>query len=236
MTAAQVVIAVVATVGIAAGITALALSPPRRTPGSVLLVGVVAVPFALVLAAPFGSDDQPPPAAAPTVAASTSCRIGAEGASKAATPRYVVTPAACRPAKAGGATYTADGNVIRSSGGEVLRLESGWVSGNVDQSTAQGVTGWAASSKARRPADRVLVFLGDRFIAAIKPTMDRPDVASSLKAPVALSGFRVQAALALDDLPKGLKAGAKLRLFGVLGDRASPIELPCDRKPTPFGC
>ena len=241
MTTAQVIVALLATIGIAAAIAALALSPPRRTPASLLLVGVVALPFALVLAAPFGSDDEPPPAAAPTAAAGVSCRIVSAGkGTKASEPRYEVTPAGCRPAKGGAIKFTVEANAIRSSSGEVLRLDPGWVSGNVDDSTAKGgaphVTGWAASSKARSPADSVLVFLNDVFIAAIKPTMDRPDVADSLKAPVALSGFRFELALALDELPKGLEAGAKLRLFGVQGKRASVIDLPCDRKPKPFGC
>ena len=240
MTAAQVIVAVFATVGIAAGISALALNPAGRTPGSVLLVGLVAVPFALVLAAPFGSDDEPAPAAAPSGAATGPCRIVRTDATKKASPRYEVRPPSCRPAGDSGASFTVEGARIRSSDGEVLPLVPGWVSGNVDQSNPNGghpsVTGWAASEKAQRPAARVLVFLDDVFIAAVRPTQDRPDVAASLKGPVAQSGFKFELALALDELPKGVKPGAKLRLFGVQGKRASPIPLPCDRKPKPFGC
>ena len=80
------------------------------------------------------------------------------------------------------------------------------------------MSGWAVDPDGRRPAERVLVFAGDRLVAQARPTVVRPDIVERFdSAKVERSGFELRGGAqgaGLDDL----------RVFAVAGDSAS--ELP----------
>jgi hypothetical protein len=80
------------------------------------------------------------------------------------------------------------------------------------------VSGWALTSR-KTPIDRVLLFVGDRFIAASEPSREREDVAEHFGNSALNSGYSLWAAPgALGD--EGKRA---VRVFAVTGSRASEL-------------
>ncbi len=78
------------------------------------------------------------------------------------------------------------------------------------------VGGWAATA-AGRPADAVLLFAGDRFIAAREPSQERSDVADDLGHGALRPGFPVSA------VPGAVSGDADLRVFAVSGSRSTEL-------------
>jgi hypothetical protein len=118
-----------------------------------------------------------------------------------------------------------------------LRISPGHVTGSIDASQIVGASvrlcGWAANVNDRHVADSVLVFSDGRFIAAVKPTISRPDVARVHAGVGADSGFSIQLPLSTVE-HHGQKA--KVQIFGIERGIASPLPLPCASKPQDFGC
>lgn len=115
-----------------------------------------------------------------------------------------------------------DGETTIEGGGRTFRVEDDRLEGYVDKFELddQGVrmSGWAVDPEGRRPAERVLVFAGERLVAQARPTVVRPDIVERFNsAKVERSGFELRGGAqgaGLDDL----------RVFAVAGDSAS--ELP----------
>ncbi len=125
---------------------------------------------------------------------------------------------------AGQVQYALDGRTLRGPGGAQIRVEEGAVAGFVDGVRREPgdpitVDGWAAT-RAGRPADAVLLFAGDRFVAAREPSQERRDVADDLGPGALRSGFSMSA-------PPGAVSGdADLRVFAVSGSRATELDGP----------
>jgi hypothetical protein len=201
----QLLIILLFDVAIAFAIARLAGPRGRGGLGSLALIGVVALPFAFLAAAPFFLS-RSRPAAAPSPAAMTACPLAARA--------------------------SASGPAVSQ-----LRVVPGWVAGSVDHSqiteNSALFCGWAASVKARRVADSVLVLSDGRFVGAIRPTISRPDVVKAQGPVGANSGFSVQ--LPLSVLQHANKK-AKVQLFGIEGGVASALPFVCASKPQNFGC
>jgi hypothetical protein len=84
------------------------------------------------------------------------------------------------------------------------------------------ISGWAGDSEHRRVADRVLAFVGDRFLAAGRPSTPRLDVARSRGRALKNSGFTLNAWTAG---PTPGSPEASVRVFAVFGRRALPVPL-----------
>ena len=76
------------------------------------------------------------------------------------------------------------------------------------------VAGWALDPVTRRPADWVLLFVGDRLAAVAAGGVRRPDIAAREGPPALLSGFGLAPS-------QDFGADATLRVFAVVGRRAS---------------
>lgn len=134
-----------------------------------------------------------------------------------------------------GATYTLEGDLIESSTGKRIEVVADWVNGNIDRSEVLGNTarfvGWAASVKARKPADVILVFADGRYVASTRPSIARPDVAQTFSTPeIAQAGWNALVPL------EALGGSDDVELYAVVGERASRMTFDCSRKPQDFGC
>ena len=137
---------------------------------------------------------------------------------------------ACPPPTPSASTRT------RSARG--LREVPGWVRGTVDASQVVGrratFCGWAASARSHRAADAVALFANGRFVAAVRPSIARPDV---LRALPALGeerlGYSLHVPLSALD-----RAGrkTKVRLYAIQAGKATPLSFDCTRNPQDFGC
>jgi hypothetical protein len=115
-----------------------------------------------------------------------------------------------------------DGGTALEGAGRRFELTTGkGLQGFVDQGLRddQGVRlgGWAADVAHGRPAERILVFAGNRLVAQAQPTIDRPDVAKNLGSGVTRSGYELIVPVQGERTPK-------LRTFAIAGDSAR--ELP----------
>jgi hypothetical protein len=103
--------------------------------------------------------------------------------------------------------------VARSgTGGALDRLEVGQAEVKIE--------GWAGDVERARPADRVLAFAGERFLAAGRPSLPRTDVAEKVGPRLARAGFR------LTGWTGGARPGspsAPVRVFALVGGRALPV-------------
>jgi hypothetical protein len=112
----------------------------------------------------------------------------------------------------------------------------GSVIGSVDRSRVVGdravFCGWAARPATHRGPDAVGLFVGDRPVAAVRPTVDRPDV---LRAQPAIRrgpvGFSLDAPL--DRLRH--RRGA-VRVVAVAGGETGVLPFACKTEPQAFGC
>jgi hypothetical protein len=114
---------------------------------------------------------------------------------------------------------------LRGPDGTPVPVRENALQGYVDtiRDTPGGATveGWSASVRTHEPAEVVVVFAGDRFVA-VASRSDRPDVRRALDAPwIANAGFRASA-------PPGRtlreRPNLGLRVFSIGGGRAA--ELP----------
>jgi hypothetical protein len=119
-------------------------------------------------------------------------------------------------------TYRLAGATIKSTDGRTFRVVPGAVQGMLDAvQIADGearFTGWAGSLATRRPRDNVLVFSNDRFVYSFSTLQrgSRPDLPPGLGD----SGFSFA-------VPSGLLGQRpSVRVFGVIGDRASELTPP----------
>jgi len=114
-----------------------------------------------------------------------------------------------------------DGGKAIEGGGHSYSLAKSGLQGYVDQRLEddQGVRlgGWAADELERRPAERLLVFEGDRVVAQAEPTLDRPDVAKNLGATAAKCGFELRVPVEGGD-------SGDLRVFAIEGDSAVELQ------------
>ena len=114
-----------------------------------------------------------------------------------------------------------DGHVVLVGGGDELPVGAGALKGVVENIEKQGdslvVSGWAEDTRRGRPAKRLLVFSGDRFLAEVRPTLPRADLPHPSGAADPIAGFTVG--------PVGDAADAeRIRVFAVQDGRAA--ELP----------
>jgi hypothetical protein len=108
---------------------------------------------------------------------------------------------------------------IRWSTGGPLRIVPGAIQGGLrrTRADADGVsfTGWAANLRRPRPATFLLAFSGGRFLAALPPTVDRPDIAARTgEGTLQQSGYEFE-----------LPHARNLRVFAVEGGAASPLPI-----------
>jgi hypothetical protein len=59
--------------------------------------------------------------------------------------------------------------------------------------TVVDYSGWAVDPATNRPATKVLIADGERVVGTVTPSLNRPDVARSLRQPTSVSGFRYTA-------------------------------------------
>lgn len=109
------------------------------------------------------------------------------------------------------APFTLAEGAIRASSGRRLPIGSPGTEGRLEAIGLAGdrvvVSGWAATRG--RPVERVLVFDGARFVGAVTPGVDRPDVGRSFNTSPVRLGFRLEAsANALDLSGSGISAFA----------------------------
>jgi hypothetical protein len=106
--------------------------------------------------------------------------------------------------------------VARSaSGGSIDGIEVGQAEVKID--------GWAADVERARPADRVLAFAGERFLAAGKPSLPREDVAEKVGPRLARAGFKLTG---WTGGPRPGSPSAPVRVFAIVGGRALEIGQP----------
>lgn len=113
--------------------------------------------------------------------------------------------------------------VIVGSPGRELPIVPGAVDGFVDRVRPAGrdvllVKGWAGDTRSRRPADRILVFAGDRLLGSERPRVVREDLADRFGGPPPRAGFDIRVPA------KGATEPGEITVFGVVRGRAS--ELP----------
>jgi hypothetical protein len=138
-------------------------------------------------------------------------------------------PAACRPKGLEPGAYALSANALRTPGGERLAFGE-QPEGYVDQARVRRgrphLTGWAGNRDTGRPAAAVLIFVGDRYVGAVAPTVRRTDIADLFgHEGAAMSGFDVR-------LPPG---AGKLTAVALSEGRAGRLTYDCTQ-PREFGC
>ncbi len=155
----------------------------------------------------------------------------------------VTQPSSCRPRGLKSLPVRIAGSAIVLLSGERLPIVRGRVTSNIETSTTAGngfaptvdISGWAASIPERRAAGAILVFsTAGRFVGAVSPTDQRPDVDAAYHDPgLTLSGFTLSFPLRL--LAEA-NARPKFRLFAVAGGVASPMVFHCGGANRQLGC
>jgi hypothetical protein len=123
------------------------------------------------------------------------------------------------PPRAGRPPFALAPGVIRWSTGGPLRIVPGAVQGSLRRTRAgaggAAFTGWAANLRRPRPAAFLLAFSGDRFLAAIPPTVDRPEIAARTgEGTLQQSGYEFE-----------LPHAENLRVYAVEGGVASVLPI-----------
>jgi hypothetical protein len=107
---------------------------------------------------------------------------------------------------------------------EPIRVAPGAIYGHVDKVDVEGnrlvLAGWVTDARHTRPADRVLVFSGDRLLHATQPQLERKDVAKQVGPGGHSSGF----SLSRSSIPNGVSLGG-LHVIAIAGDRASEMSV-----------
>jgi hypothetical protein len=112
-------------------------------------------------------------------------------------------------------------------------VRQGATKGFVDSARTEGstvvLTGWAASSDLKGPADFVAGKVGSKTVAEALPTVERADVAAFYGKPgIKKSGFELRIPASKLDCSK--PAGG-LKVYGVLSGNGSTLELVENTKP-----
>jgi hypothetical protein len=112
-------------------------------------------------------------------------------------------------------------------------VRQGATKGFVDSAKAEGstvvLTGWAASSDLKGPADFVAGKVASKTVAEALPTVERADVAAFYGKPgIKKSGFELRIPASKLDCSK--PAGG-LKVYGVLNGNGSTLELVENTKP-----
>jgi hypothetical protein len=114
--------------------------------------------------------------------------------------------------------------------GDRIAVAPSSLEGSVDQVTSSEadltVLGWAGTTRPPRPADRVVVFAGDRFVSSGRPTLPRSDLSDKFGSGLGRAGFKVVGPVS-DPRPGSRRA--PLRVFAILGRRAALISPPSAR-------
>jgi hypothetical protein len=113
-----------------------------------------------------------------------------------------------------------EGETISGSGGRSISIDDDAAAGFVDSVRSDEgrlvVSGWATDAEHRRPADRILVFAGDRLVTEGDVSESRGDVARQFGSPaIKKAGFELSTVAAASD---------DVRVFAVVGDRASELD------------
>jgi hypothetical protein len=136
--------------------------------------------------------------------------------------RPVLTPLLSAGASSAG-SFRLVGDALRAPDGRRLEITGGGVRGYVDRSERDDqlvrLNGWAVDTQRGAPVDRIVVFAGDRLLAAGAPSLPRPDIGDQEGVPPARLGFGIEVAA------ERLKG--KLRVFAVHGGAAAPIGFYC---------
>ena len=125
---------------------------------------------------------------------------------------------------------TLEGRLGRRGGSEIITwtrgtatVTPGAAEGRVEGVSAPSrpleVSGWALDPEEGRPVDWVLVFAGGRLVGVTAGGVRRPDIAAREGPGALLTGF------GLTPSPPQPSGRAKLRVFAVVGERASELAL-----------
>jgi hypothetical protein len=92
--------------------------------------------------------------------------------------------------------------------------------------------GWAGSLALHRAADAVGLFVGERLLRAVRPSVRRADAVRTLRA-----GRRVSAGFSLS-VPIGALRGHEraVRVMALVGGKAAVLPFNCRAKPQDFDC
>jgi hypothetical protein len=111
--------------------------------------------------------------------------------------------------------------------GDKAELTRDGVSGSVDRITHEddqlSVHGWAADPRARRAADRILIFDSRGFLVSGSPSLLRADIAELYGERAEKSGFQLRTVV---ENAEELADPEKLRFIAVAGNRASELTVP----------
>jgi 4-amino-4-deoxy-L-arabinose transferase-like glycosyltransferase len=159
----------------------------------------------------------------------SACRVSAS---------HITAPPSCRPLGILSRPSELRADAVRLADGRDLPITPDSISSFVEHSQVVAgrleIDGWAANLGAHHPASAILVFVGGHFVGAVKPTVNRPDVARHFAlAGVRQSGFQV--ILPPTVLNNGGLA-AKLQLVGVGGDQATLLPFDCTKAVKQLGC
>lgn len=188
MSLGEGVLVVVITVVLATVVLRVGAPRTRPSTASYLLAGVVALPFSFLIAGGISTpteDRQEKGFLAPVLAPATHCVVRGP---------HVVSPAACRTPFGVRASprLTPLGLII---GRRRFQLVSHGFTGYIDAAENAGaganIRGWVADIGHRRSADAIVLFGEGRFQGAVRPTVQRPDVAQLYGAFGVNSGFDV---------------------------------------------
>jgi hypothetical protein len=226
MSLGEGVLAVVITVVLATAVLRVGAPRTRLSTASFLLAGVVALPFSFLIAGGISTpteDRQEEGFLAPVVAPATRCVV---------TGLHVVSPAACRtPFGVRASPRLTPLGVI--TGRRRFQLVSHGFAGYIDAAENAGaganITGWVADLGHHRPADAIVLFGEGRFQGAVRPTVQRPDVAQLYGAFGLNSGFDVT-------LPDSGPWERSLQVIAVQGRAAYRLRPDCAHKHYDVGC
>jgi hypothetical protein len=121
------------------------------------------------------------------------------------------------------------GKTIMDSGKKIA-VEPTAVIGYIDGAISEerggkqmvSLSGWAASADFSRPANAVVGFVGRKAVAALKPTGERPDVASGYDKP-GLKGVGFELSVPTRSLGCSVRAEG-LGIFGIAGNEATALQ------------
>jgi hypothetical protein len=113
-----------------------------------------------------------------------------------------------------------DGEALVSSTGRRIPIGDG-IDGFTDTAEVDGnrlrVGGWSAA-KRRGAADKIVVFLDDRYLTARRPSVPRPDLLKTYGTGALLAGFSTTTSV------EGRPDADAVRVFAILDGRAAELE------------
>jgi hypothetical protein len=145
-----------------------------------------------------------------------------------------LTAAGPRLLRGSTASYTlADGGTsILDGSGQRFPIASGSAGGQLDALTVEPAAvkaaGWAGTTQPPAPAQRVVIFAGDRFVGSVRPELPRPDLEQKFGERLARAGFELSG---WATGPRPGSAAAPLRAFAIVAGKAYELPKP---KPASF--